>query len=80
MTRKALGRGLSALLPERIPSAGADELMELDIDRVVPNENQPRSTFHEDKLEELAQSIREVGVMQPIVVRRFGPNYQFIAG
>lgn len=80
MTRKALGRGLSALLPERIPSAGADELMELDIDRVVPNENQPRSTFHEDKLEELAQSIREVGVMQPIVVRRVGPNYQIIAG
>lgn len=80
MTRKALGRGLSALLPERIPSAGADELMELDIDRVVPNENQPRSTFHEDKLEELAQSIREVGVMQPIVVRRFGPNYQIVAG
>lgn len=80
MTRKALGRGLSALLPERIPSAGADELMELDIDRVIPNENQPRSTFHEDKLEELAQSIREVGVMQPIVVRRVGPNYQIIAG
>ncbi len=80
MTRKALGRGLSALLPERIPSAGADELMELDIDRVVPNENQPRSTFHEDKLEELAQSIREVGVMQPIVVRRVEMNYQIVAG
>lgn len=80
MTRKALGRGLSALLPERIPSVGADELMELDIDRVVPNENQPRSTFHEDKLEELAQSIREVGVMQPIVVRRVEMNYQIIAG
>lgn len=80
MTRKALGRGLSALLPDRIPSAGSDELMELDIDRVVPNENQPRSTFHEDKLEELAQSIREVGVMQPIVVRRVGPSYQIVAG
>lgn len=80
MTRKALGRGLSALLPERIPAAGADELMELDIDRVVPNENQPRSTFREDKLEELAQSIKEVGVMQPIVVRRDGQNYQIVAG
>ncbi|MGQ9896734.1 MAG: ParB/RepB/Spo0J family partition protein [Acidobacteriota bacterium] len=79
-TRRALGRGLSALLPERIPQSG-ETLLELDIERVLPNLEQPRVTFHEGKLEELAQSIREHGLLQPIVVRRLeGENFQIIAG
>jgi ParB family chromosome partitioning protein len=79
MTRKALGRGLSALLPE---SARHDEerYVELDVDRIAPNDAQPRSTFREDRLAELAQSIKENGVMQPIVVRRVGLEYQIVAG
>ncbi|MBX7220096.1 MAG: ParB/RepB/Spo0J family partition protein [Blastocatellia bacterium] len=78
MTRKALGRGLSALLPNT--ANASDDYLELDIDRITPNEHQPRSTFHEDKLEELAQSIRENGMVQPILVRRNGTGYQIIAG
>ncbi|MFQ3580303.1 MAG: ParB/RepB/Spo0J family partition protein [Chloracidobacterium sp.] len=78
-TRRALGRGLSALLPERPPQTG-EELLELDIERVIPNIEQPRATFHEGRLEELAQSIREHGVLQPIVVRRQGEGFQIIAG
>lgn len=78
-TRRALGRGLSALLPERTPPA-SETLLELDIERILPNLEQPRVTFHEGKLEELAQSIREHGLLQPIVVRPQGENFQIIAG
>ncbi len=78
-TRRALGRGLSALLPERTPPA-SETLIELDIERILPNLEQPRVTFHEGKLEELAQSIREHGLLQPIVVRPQGDNFQIIAG
>lgn len=78
-TRRALGRGLSALLPERTPQTG-EELLELDIERIIPNIEQPRATFHEGRLEELAQSIRENGLLQPIVVRRHGEGFQIIAG
>lgn len=79
MTRKALGRGLSALLPASANLAG-EELLEVDIDRIVPNDHQPRTTFRDDKLEELAQSIRMNGIVQPILVRRKGIGYQIIAG
>ncbi len=78
-TRRALGRGLSALLPERAPQAG-EELLELDIERVLPNAEQPRALFHEGRLEELAQSIRDNGLLQPIVVRRHGEGFQIVAG
>nr|ABV27413.1 stage 0 sporulation protein J [Chloracidobacterium thermophilum] len=78
-TRRALGRGLSALLPERTPQAG-ETLLELDIERIIPNLDQPRTAFPEEKLEELAQSIREHGILQPIVVRRHGEMFQIVAG
>jgi ParB family chromosome partitioning protein len=69
--RPALGRGLSALIPDAAaPSAGRDKPFELDLDRLVPNPQQPRSVFDEAKLEELAQSIRASGMIQPIIARR----------
>jgi ParB family chromosome partitioning protein len=79
MARKALGRGLSALLSDSITQS--DELLEVDIDLIEANPDQPRLNFDEAKLEELAQSIRSNGLVQPILLRR-APNgrYQIVAG
>ena len=79
MTRKALGKGLSALLRDRESTTESDQ-REIDIDLLEPNRFQPRQVFLEAKLEELAQSIRTHGFIQPIVVRRAGERYQIIAG
>jgi len=77
--RKALGRGLSALLGT--PDLETDQLREIDIDRILPNSQQPRKNFAEDALNELASSIREHGVVQPIVVRPLDDGFfQLIAG
>ena len=79
MTRKALGRGLSALLSDTL--AQGDELLDIDIDLIDPNPDQPRSRFDETRLEELAQSIRTNGLVQPILLRRIqGARYQIVAG
>jgi ParB family transcriptional regulator, chromosome partitioning protein len=77
--RSALGKGLSALIPDAPePRAG---ITELDIDLLRSNEYQPRQRVDDDHLEELAQSIRAHGVIQPIVVRRVdGGSYEIIAG
>ena len=77
--RKALGRGLSALLGT--PDLEPDRLREIDVDRIIPNPNQPRNTFDRDGLEELASSIRIHGIIQPIVVRTLQDGvFQIIAG
>src|SRR5438477_8083459 len=77
--RKALGRGLSALLGT--PELETDQLREIDIDRILPNSHQPRKNFDEDALNELANSIREHGIVQPIVVRPLDDGFfQLIAG
>ena len=78
MKKKVLGRGLGALIPEvkRVESPSN----EIDIDRIEPNPNQPRLVFDESRLEELAASIKENGVLQPILVRPHGNRYQLIAG
>ena len=77
--KKALGRGLSALLGS--PDLEADQLREIDVDRILPNSHQPRKNFEEDALNELANSIREHGVVQPIVVRPLEDGFfQLIAG
>jgi ParB family transcriptional regulator, chromosome partitioning protein len=78
MSRKALGRGLNALFPQVTPLE--NDLMDLDIDRIDPSIVQPRGVFREDKLEELALSIRHNGIIQPLVVRRNGDRFQLIAG
>jgi ParB family chromosome partitioning protein len=77
--RKALGRGLSALLGT--PELENEQLREIDIDRILPNSHQPRKSFNEEGLTELADSIRECGVVQPIVVRALEDGFfQLIAG
>lgn len=79
MTRRALGRGLSALLADSM--AQGDELLEIDIDLIEPNPDQPRLHFNEVKLEELAQSIKSNGLVQPILLRRISNGrYQIVAG
>src|SRR5690349_18802513 len=79
MTRKALGRGLSALLADSL--AQGDELLEVDIDLIEPNPDQPRYNFNEDKLNDLAQSIKSNGLVQPILLRRVSNgHYQIVAG
>jgi len=74
--RPALGKGLSALIPD-VPVAAQ---VEADIDRLAPNEFQPRGHVDETGLQELAQSIRTNGIIQPIVVRSVGGRFQIIAG
>ncbi|ACZ00492.1 MULTISPECIES: ParB/RepB/Spo0J family partition protein [Thermomonospora] len=93
--RRGLGRGLGALIPtgpppgaskegtaapEMEPVAGA-HFAELPVNSITPNPRQPRSHFDEEALEELAESIRIVGLLQPIVVRRTGPDsYELVMG
>lgn len=87
-TRRALGRGLNSLIPTRPPAAPAEEpapapnhaVATLPIDLIDPNPLQPRRVFQSDRLEELAQSIRANGIIQPLVVRRTGDRYQLVAG
>lgn len=79
MARQSLGRGLSALLGEdKTTAASADA--EIDINLIDPNPQQPRTRFAESSLDELAQSIRANGVVQPIVVRPKGKRYEIVAG
>lgn len=78
MTRRVLGRGLSALLSDS--AATSEDFLEIDIDLIEPSSAQPRTHFDEGRLDELAQSIRSNGVVQPILVRRRGAHYQLIAG
>lgn len=80
MARKALGRGLSALISEEIIKINGEELLELDLDLIEPNPEQPRTQFTEKNLNELTQSIKINGVVQPIIVRRKGGRFQIIAG
>jgi len=77
--RPALGKGLSALIPDA-PEPPRTSPVELDIDRLTPNSYQPRGQFDDARLEDLARSIRSNGVIQPIVVRRVGDNFHIIAG
>jgi len=80
MKRRALGKGLGSLLPER-PAGGHDrQLLSLDLDRIVPNPNQPRGSFNQEELDELAASIGQAGVLQPILVRDAGAGYELVAG
>jgi ParB family chromosome partitioning protein len=83
MKRKALGKGLSALLPDPEPAAApsaADLTAEAPVASLEPNPYQPRSAMDPTRLSELSASIRESGIVQPILVRRHGERYQIIAG
>lgn len=81
--QRGLGRGLGALLGDAAQGAGEgaqDEVRLLKLTQIDPNRDQPRADFDESALQELAASIRAVGVLQPILVRRTGERYQIIAG
>jgi ParB family chromosome partitioning protein len=81
--RSALGRGLSALIPDSAPAVAPPDTsrpLELDLDRLTPNPRQPRTQIDEARLEELAQSIRANGVIQPILVRKVGDRHEIVAG
>jgi len=85
--KQALGRGLSALLkdPDNDIKSAEDKnvgnIVELDVDSIEVNPFQPRTNFNEESLKELASSIRELGVIQPITVRKLAFNkYQLVSG
>lgn len=78
MTKRGLGRGLGALLSP--PIAEGERFQELPIDAISPNPHQPRKAFDSNSLHELAASIRQSGVLQPVVVRQYGDGYQLVVG
>jgi ParB family chromosome partitioning protein len=85
MRRQGLGKGLDALIPQAEDGPG---LRKVSVDAIVPNPMQPRSIFDQESLQELAASIREVGLIQPLIVQRAqgmedaaqAPRYQIITG
>jgi len=85
--RRALGRGLEALLPTRplaavapAPSPEPENSSRIAIELIDPNPVQPRRVFQQDALHQLADSIRQHGIIQPLVIRRSGDRYQLVAG
>jgi len=84
MQKAALGKGLGALIPDLSVLDEKEKkslgIMDVELDKIVPNEYQPRKVFNDEKLNELAASIKEQGVIQPIIVHRIGTNFGLIAG
>jgi len=80
--RQALGKGLGALIPEKgVPEGeGKKALQQCGIEEVQPNPFQPRKAFSDEQLQELVDSIREKGILQPLLVRRKSDGYELIAG
>ena len=80
--KNVLGRGLDALISmDEVSAAGSSSIIYIALSSIEPNSNQPRTNFDEESLEELAQSIRALGVIQPITLREISDNkYQIIAG
>jgi len=79
MENKALGKGLSALIPQR-SSSSEETISSLEINKIKNNRFQPRQDYDQAKLEELKASIKEKGILQPILVRPAGNGYEVIAG
>ena len=80
MDNKVLGKGLSALIPEKSESIAADNVTQIKTGLIKDNRLQPRTYYDEEKLSELVASIKEKGVLQPILVRKIGSDYEVIAG
>ncbi|MBQ4367307.1 MAG: ParB/RepB/Spo0J family partition protein [Muribaculaceae bacterium] len=82
MKRNALGRGLDSIISrDEIETGGSSAINEIPITQISPNPDQPRRTFDEEALDELASSIRELGIIQPLTLRSVGANaYQIISG
>ena len=79
-SRKALGKGLSALIPEAEDLAGAGTFFQCPVEAIEPNPYQPRKKFGENELEELVASVREKGILTPLLVSRMDKGYRLIAG
>lgn len=82
LKRNALGRGLDSLISmDDVPASGSTAINDIPLDQITPNPDQPRTFFSEEALGELAASIRELGIIQPLSLRKTGPaSYQIIAG
>jgi ParB family chromosome partitioning protein len=82
MERRALGKGLGALIPDKVVEGDMhkEEIVYVQSGQIKPNPFQPREDFDQTSIEELSQSIKEKGVIQPLLVRRRGDNYELIAG
>jgi len=82
MKRTVLGRGLEALIPDKGDKEGTrgEQVIMVPVDEIHPNPFQPRTIFDREKIEELASSIQEKGVLQPLLVRKKGESYELIAG
>lgn len=80
MKKKALGKGLKAFMPEEYGILKEERFLELELDQLKPNPLQPRSNFNQEALAELAASIRETGILQPIVAVADGDEYKIIVG
>ncbi len=84
MTRKALGKGLEAIFgnlgTEVVHEKTGSSVLEIEITKISPNPFQPRSEFKEEEIKDLANSIREKGLLQPILLRKHGEGFQIVAG
>ncbi|MEN6559183.1 MAG: ParB/RepB/Spo0J family partition protein [Acidobacteriota bacterium] len=80
MSKKALGKGLGAFIPEEFSILKDERFAELDLEQVKPNPFQPRTKFVDQTIDELAQSIKETGIVQPIVVTPDEDHYMIIVG
>lgn len=90
MVKKALGKGLSAIISDPSPStvddledvviSNKDRIVEVPVDKIKPNPDQPRNRFHEEEIKGLAESIRSVGIIQPIILRKNEDDYILVAG
>ena len=84
MVKKGLGKGLGALINNNLENTNfdfdKDKIIEIDINKLQPDKNQPRKTFNDNTLEELALSIKNVGIISPIIVKKKGNFYEIISG
>ncbi|NLZ51771.1 MAG: ParB/RepB/Spo0J family partition protein [Thermoanaerobacteraceae bacterium] len=78
MNKRGLGRGLEALIP--VMEKNEENVQEIDIKKIVANDKQPRKDFDESKLDELADSMKQHGVLQPVILRKKGNAYELVAG
>jgi len=80
MVKKALGRGLEALIPKKVLEERKGTGQQIPLSKIKPNPYQPRKVFRSEDLQELVQSVKERGILQPIVVRRKAEHWEIIAG
>lgn len=80
MQKRGLGKGLSALIPERQVVSEKEEVVHIKVNDIAPSRYQPREDFDQAKLNELMESVKEQGLIQPVLIRKKGEGYELIAG